>query len=310
MEIRQWGWVAAMAVFAGLPCCAQEPYTVTAKAYEVKLVFSASNHLGSAVDDLVQADLAVTDDGKPQHDITHFERRTSLPLRAGILVDTSRSMMDVAQRNQEIIRLFATKILRGESDQAFLSEFDFDRIGRADWTADPAVLEKASTQLGRGSGSRLGGTALYDSVYRTVREQFQAQPERTDGTANLLLLFSDGDDNVSHAFLRDVVDLCQATQTRIYVFSANPKAKSDDGEKHLRLLASLTGGRIFYDESPATALVDLRMIEADLRNSYVLAYKPSHLKQDGKFHALKLDAPAFDVAITTRGGYFAPGKAK
>ena len=172
------------------------------------------------------------------------------------------------------------------------------------------MLEKASGQLGRGASSRLGGTALYDSIYRTVREQFRDQPQRTDGTANLLLLFSDGDDNVSHSFLRDVVDLCQATQTRIYVFSAKPKARSNDGEKHLRLLASLTGGRIFYDESPATAIVDLRVIEANLRNSYVLACKPSHIKQDGKFHALKLEAPAFDVVITTRGGYFAPGKAK
>ena len=134
MVIRRWEGVAVMAVFASFPCCAQEPYTVTAKAYEVKLVFSASNHLGSAVDDLEQADLKVTDDGKPQHDITHFERRTSLPLRAGILVDMSRSMMNVAQRNRGIIQLFATKILRSESDQAFLSEFDFDRTSRADWT--------------------------------------------------------------------------------------------------------------------------------------------------------------------------------
>jgi hypothetical protein len=50
----------------------------------------------------------------------------------------------------------------------------------------------------------------------------------------------------------------------------------------------------------------LRVIEADLRNGYVLAYKPSRMKADGKFHALKVKVPGSAVVVTVRSGYFAP----
>jgi VWFA-related protein len=294
---------SALAGVAG----AQEPYVVVAKAYEVNLIFSAADFEGRPIEDLTVADMRLLDAGKAQLRITKFEHHESLPLRVGLVVDTSGSMLGAAMRsNQAIANLFATKVLRNASDRAFVTGFDFDQKLLVDWTNDAEVLRRSTMQLGSDAGSRMGGTALYDSVYRTVRDQFAHQPGLTAATANAVLLFSDGDDNVSHAYLKDVVNLCEATQTRIYVFSREAKSRSDSGEKNLRELAARTGGQVFYDEQPETALADLRKIEGALRNSYTIAYTPSNVKEDGKFHAISLTSPTRGGVVTTRTGYYAP----
>ena len=285
----------------------QEPYVVSAKAYEVNLIFSAADFDGHPIDDLTFADMRLLDAGKPQQRITKFEHRAGLSLRVGIVVDTSRSMLGEAlKNNQSIATLFATRILRNSSDQAFVTGFDFDHKLMADWTNDPEVLRQSTMRLGQDASSRMGGTAIYDSVYRTVREQFAHRPELTSGTANAVLLFSDGYDNISHAYLKDVVDLCEATQTRIYVFSEFAKSRSDAGQKNLSELTARTGGQIFYNDKPANALADLRKMEGGLRNSYMLAYRPSSVKEDGKFHTIALSSPTRGGVVTTKTGYYAP----
>ncbi len=301
-------WIAlAASAVAGQCQAADTPFLFRVNTYEVNLVFSAADFEGHPIDDLTLADIKLTDSGKVQQRVTKFEHHASLPLRVGIVVDTSRSMLGEAmRRNHAIATLFAAKVLRNGTDEAFVTGFDFDRKLLTDWTSDPDLLHDAMTRLGKDAASRLGGTAIYDSLYRTVHEQFGLQLEKTAGKANAVLLFSDGDDNVSHAYLQDVVNLCQTTQTRIYVFSDQAKSHFDHGEKNLRELAARTGGQIFYEERPAKALADLRAIEASLRDSYFLAYQPSNVKEDGKFHPISLKSPTRGGLITTRSGYYAP----
>ncbi|HTD95378.1 MAG TPA: VWA domain-containing protein [Edaphobacter sp.] len=299
-------------LLCGLPTIAARPqspqpaYTIPVSVYEVNLIFSASDFEGIPIEDLTLSDLRLLDNGKQQRQILKFEHRTGLPLRAGIVVDTSRSMLGALRRNRLITAVFASKILRSSSDQSFVLGFDFEAKLLHDWTSNADDLQMAMHQLGQDAKSRLGGSAVYDSVYRAVRDQFARQPSLTTGTGNLILLFSDGGDNASHAYLQDVVDICQQTHTTIYVFSDSSKSRFDTGQKNLRELAARTGGRIFYDEDPVNALKDLRTIESELRNSYLIAYKPSSVKPDGKFHSINLTSPTRGGIITTRSGYYAP----
>ena len=249
--------------------------------------------------------MRLLDDGKRQKKIVKFEHRTDLPLRAGIVVDTSGSMMGHLSRNQQITGLFAEKILRSASDRSFVMGFDFEQKLLQDWTAKSEELRAASLQLGNDAGSRAGGTALYDSVYIAVRDEFANKNTSSTGTANVLLVFSDGEDNRSHARLQDVVDICQQTNSRIYVFYGSSKSMFGEGQKNLRDLATGTGGRVFYDDDAAHALNDLRIIENDLRNNYLIVYKPSNIKDDGKFHAISFNSPTRGGVITTRSGYYA-----
>ena len=104
------------------------------------------------------------------------------------------------------------------------------------------------------------GTAIYDSVYIAVRDQIAKKPEQTTRTANVILLFSDGVDNASHARLQDVMDICQQTNSRIYVFTVESKSHFGEGQKNLRDLVAGTGGRVFYNDDGAHALNDLALL--------------------------------------------------
>ena len=281
-------------------------YTLPVRVDEVSVVFSASDFEGRPIDDLTLADMRLLDNGKRQTKILKFEHRTELPLRAGILVDVSNSMQGEMHRTQMITGLFSGKILRSKSDQAFVMSFGRAQKLLQDWTSHGDELHDASLRLTEKWNGVGMGTAIYDSVYIAVRDQIAKKPELTTGTANVILLFSDGVDNASHARLQDVMDICQQTNSRIYVFYGESKSHFGEGQKNLRDLVAGTGGRVFYNDDGAHALNDLRIIENDLRNNYLIAYKPSNLKDDGKFHAIRLTSPNRGGEIVTRSGYYAP----
>ena len=284
----------------------QGGYTLPVRVDEVNVVFSASDFEGRPISDLQLSDMRLLDNGKLQTKIVKFEHRTELPLRAGFLVDISGSMGSENPRTQMITRLFAEKILRLKSDRAFVMRFAGMQKMMQDWTGSADELRGASPLVGTNWSSLGISTALYDSVYIAVRDQYAKKPELTTGTANVILLFSDGVDDASHARLQDVMDICQQTYTRVYVFYGQPRSHFGEGQKNLRELAAGTGGRVFYNDDAAHALNDLHVMENDLRNNYLIAYRPSHLKDDGKFHAISLTSPTRGGVITTRSGYYAP----
>ncbi len=259
---------------------------------------------GRPINDLELSDMRLLDDGKRQKKILKFEHRTDLPLRAGILVDVSGSMAGDYPFLQLATNLFAERILHSNSDQAFMMRFASMQKMVQDWTNSADALRAANDSHWSSLGLK---TAIYDAVYIAVRDQIAKQAVNT---ANVILLFSDGVDDASHARLEDVMDICQQTNSRIYVFYYGSKSRFDDGQKNLRDLAAGTGGRVFYDDDAAHALNNLRIIENDLRNNYLIVYKPSNIKDDGKFHAISLSSPTRGGVITTRSGYYAPTRVK
>lgn len=289
--------VASVPVESGQPV-----YTLPVRVDEVNVVFSASDFNGRPINDLELSDMRLLDDRKQQKKIVKFEHRTDLPLRAGILLDVSGSMAGDHPFLQLATNLFAERILRSNSDQAFMMRFASMQKMVQDWTNSADALRAANNSHWSSLGLK---TAIYDAVYIAVRDQFAKQAVNTTGTANVILLFSDGVDDASHARLEDVMDICQQTNSRIYVFYYGSKSRFDDGQKNLRDLAAGTGGRVFYDDDAVHALNNLRIIENDLRNNYLMVYKPSNIKDDGKFHAISLTSPTRGGVITTRSGYYA-----
>ena len=148
------------------------------------------------------------------------------------------------------------------------------------------------------------GTAIFDAVYRACFNEFGHVDFK--GSGNLILLFSDGEDNASRASLSEAVTACQHTSTTIYVF--RPKLDgSSSGSRTLRELAEQTGGRVFPADASAQEVdLDLATIEANLRNQYRLIYRPLDLKHDGAFHSVALVPPERVSSVTVRSGYYAP----
>jgi Ca-activated chloride channel family protein len=142
-------------------------------------------------------------------------------------------------------------------------------------------------------------------VYTACRDQFSRNLSTQQRTGNFILLFSDGVDNFSHARLEDALNKCQQTHTAIYVFSDASKPSHNSGQKVLQELAAASGGRIFYDQGSQALLDDLRLIEGDLRNDYLIVYKPARLKPDGSFHRIRLYCKKTDATVHAKTGYYA-----
>ena len=70
---------------------------------------------------------------------------------------------------------------------------------------------------------------------------------QSNATGNFILLFSDGVDDDSHAYLSEAVDMCQRSRTAIYAFGNSGKSRFSAGQKTLEELAGKTGGRVFYN---------------------------------------------------------------
>jgi Ca-activated chloride channel homolog len=282
---------------------AVDPYTLNVAVDEVSVTFHAADFYGIPMDDLKLEDLRVLDNGKRPRKLVSLEAHKNLPVRFGILMDTSRSMLGYLRRNQAIANEYLTELLHKDTDSAFLMRFDSESKVLQDWTGDTDALASTLHNVGSDHASRLGGTALFDSIYKACRDQFGTKDPLA---GNFILLFTDGIDNASHARLEDDIDICQKANVAIYIFSTEPKTLfSDDGQKTLNKLATQTGGTIFYDQTRETILNDLRIIDANLRSQYRLVYKPQKLKRDDSFHHIKLDSPARGGVISTRSGYYA-----
>jgi VWFA-related protein len=221
-------------------------------------------------------------------------------------MDTSESMDDHLRGNQAISIQYAQRLLRQQTDQAFVMEFGYQSKITQPWTSDPVALAASIRIVTQGAENPIGGTALFDTLHRACFYQFGKIDHA--GSGNFILLFSDGEDNASHVSLQAVVDVCQRNNTAIYAFRADPASGlAYTGPKTLLELAAETGGRVFRDNGSAAEIYDdLRTIEGDLRNQYQLIYRPAELKHDGSFHGIALLGPDRVSSITVRTGYYAP----
>jgi VWFA-related protein len=269
---------------------------------EVNLLFSAMDADGLPLNDLKMSELEILENGKPPAKIFEFHVQQDFPMRAGILIDTSKSMEQQIARNKSISSKFTQLILRQKTDQAFIMDFGSIWEITQPWTSDPLALSYGIQKVSNARVNPGGGTSINDTLFRTCLYEFGKINHAASG--NFILLFSDGEDNHSFTELQDVVDTCQRSHTAIYAFY--PQADSI-GTRTLAQLTSETGGRLFNeDESDTEIEKNLRLIESDLRNQYSVSYKPVDLKHDGSFHQIAIKAPARVQSVFVRSGYYAP----
>ncbi len=283
----------------GLTCLlsAQQPEPIRVEVEAVNVLVAVTDKNGRFITDLQADRFEIFDNGKRQT-ITNFSQESNLPLRIGLLVDTSasvRTKLDFEVRS-------ATNFLRSvmkPGDQTLLVEFDRAISLLSDFSSSPADIAEQMKRLRAG-----GGTALLDAVFTVSRDKM------TDPTArNTIVILSDGADRDSQKSLREAVEMAQRAGVIIYAIGTNKFGASGDsgGEKMLEELAEKTGGRAFFPYSPELLEDAFRMIDAELRGQYSLTFVPAGGKRDGKFHKLKVKLKK-DKGLTVRHrpGYFAP----
>ena len=275
-------------------------YTITVPVNEVYLEFAVTDKHGHFIRNLQQNQFALLDDHKAPAQVYSFTQQTNLPLRVGILIDTSTSIRQRFQFEQQAATAFLLEILRPQSDKGFVEGFDVVPDYKQDWTNNIDALTEGVRNLRSG-----GGTALYDAVYSACRDKLLTSRGQ-EPVRKAIVLVSDGDDNQSHAYLEDAIKECQRAETIIYAISTDVSPTRDRGDEVLEKMAIATGGKAFFPPRIEDMGTSFGEIQEELRSQYALVYKPADFNANGAFRPIYLYCLDRRFTVRVREGYFAP----
>jgi len=204
-------------------------------AVEVKTVSvlaTVRDKHGKIISNLTKDDFQLDEDGRPQT-INYFAHETDMPLRLGLLIDTSLSQRRVLDQERTASYSFLDHLLREDKDAAFVIHFDREVELLEDFTPSrpklQAALQKLSTPQfdgggstsgggngnggggSRGRGSHGAGTLLYDAIFLASDELMGKQQGR-----KALIILSDGVDHGSKETMAEAIATAQRSDTIIY----------------------------------------------------------------------------------------------
>ena len=210
-------------------------WTIRKVVDEVAVFFGVTSG-GHSVSDLVAGDIKVLDDSKPPEKVLQFTSQSKLPLRLGVLIDTSGSVHERFSFEKHAAAKFLQQMLSNPSDLGFVSGFAGATTVTQDFTADHDKLAAGVNQLTNG-----GGTALFDAVSFACWK-LAAYPEH-ERVARVLVVLTDGEDNASHSSLRQTIRDEEATGVTVYAISTKESGgDKTDADKVLQVLAERSGG--------------------------------------------------------------------
>ena len=282
------------------PIQADEPTRIQVDVTRVNMLFTVTDKKGRFVTDLTKDDFEVIEGKKPQV-IQEFAAESDLPLRLGILVDTSNSIRTRFKFEQEAAVEFINNVVRTTQDRAMVVSFDTKAELVADLMTDTERLSTAIRNLRPG-----GGTAFYDAIYFSCRDKLsQDQPKHKFRRA--IIMVTDGEDNQSTYTRDQALEAAQKADVVLYTISTNDSKIESDGDKVLRYFAAETGGRAFFPFRVEDLEQSFENIANELRHQYDLSYKPEPLKTDGLFHTVEVRVKGRrDLVVHVRKGYYAP----
>lgn len=278
---------------------ADTPFKLNVRANLVNLVFTVTDKNGRFKKDLKRSDFGLLDDGRPPSAVIAFTQQTNLPLRIGIMLDTSSSIRTRFKFEQDAAQDFFAQVLKPR-DRAFVEGFDIQLALTQDYTANGELLNTGIRKLRPG-----GGTALFDSLYQTCHDQMLTLRDDFD-VRKVIIMVSDGDDNYSRAGMTDAIKMCQRAETIVYTISTDTSPTRGRGSEVLKTISENTGGQAFFPTRLEEVSVGFKNIEEELRSQYSLEYRPADFKLDGSFRTIYLQSTNPRLYhVRAKRGYFA-----
>jgi VWFA-related protein len=286
----------------------------------VDVLFTVLDRRNKLVASLEKQDFQVFDDNVLQ-DIRYFSKQSDLPLRIGMLLDTSNSIRDRLKFEQDAANNFLFSVLRPRKDEAFVMTFDDEPQVIQNFTNDTGALRDQILRTRSG-----GGTAVYDAIYEACEKELSHPPrppgDQPDVVRRVMILISDGEDNLSTHTRSEAIEMAQRTSVVIYSISTstqwitieepnkehsgNRKYHLTEGDQILKSVAEETGGRVFFPYHVDDLDQSFQDIGEELRNQYSLAYNPTNHALDGRYHKIRVDTPEHKgYQVRARRGYYA-----
>jgi len=224
------------------------------------------------------------------------------PVSIGIIFDLSGSMTNKLLRARDSIIEFLHTA--NPQDEFFVIGFNDRPELIEDFTSSVDDIEARLMSVRAGKR-----TALLDAIYFGVNKMKQAKNER-----KALLIVSDGGDNRSRYTENEVRNIIRESDTQIFSigifdqYAATPEERT--GPVLLNDVSEETGGQLYRVDDIADMGDIATKISAELRNEYVIGYRPDDARKDGKWRKVRvrLDPPAGlpPLTVHARTGYYAP----
>jgi Ca-activated chloride channel homolog len=278
----------------------QPSWTIRKTVDETALFFSVSSH-GHMISNLDLSNIQLRDNGKPPERIIQFLPQSKLPLRLGLLIDTSGSVQERFNFEKHAAEKFLEQVLNGTTDLAFVVGFNNNTVVTQDFSADTEKLDTGIEGL-----KNAGGTALFDAVWFACWK-LAAYPEQ-QRVARVVVVLTDGEDNSSHRSLKQVLRDAEDAGVTIYPVSTREiSGPKTDADGILDALAERTGGESLFPGDALSLNKALNQLHELIRSRYLLAYKPAEFEPNGHYRPIAITAEKDGkrLRVHTRKGYYA-----
>jgi len=261
---------------------------------------TVTDPMNRLVTGLEKEDFQVYENNKEQR--IHSFAAEDAPVSIGIIFDLSGSMTSKLIRARESILQFIKTA--NPQDEFFVIGFNDRPELIEDFTNSVEDIQARLATVR--SGHR---TALLDAIYFGVAKMRDARHER-----KALLVVSDGGDNRSRYTEGEVRSQVREADVEIYsigIFDPYaPTPEERTGPQLLEDICDVTGGRLFRVDDMDEMGDIAEKISTELRNQYVIGYRPGDLTRDGKWRKVKVKVnppPGLPpLTIYARTGYYAP----
>jgi len=246
------------------------------------------------VEGLREVDFEVLEDGVKQT-VSHFALQKELPIRMGLVLDTSGSMEKTLPEVQRVVISFLRNLLQPR-DRAYILAFSERPSLIEGFTADFKSLERALVGL-----KADGETALYDA---SVYGLFQFSGVR--GRKSMVVL-TDGEDNASRMDFDTALDYAKRSGVTIYTVGIDLPITKIGIRSQLTRIARTTGGDAFFLPRGAALEPVYARIDRELRSQYLLAYTSTSETPPDVFRKITVKVSRPKVEVRTISGYYPGG---
>ncbi len=253
----------------------------------VQVTVTVSDGRGKFIPGLPQSAFRVFEDNRVQT-ITHFASE-DVPLELLVAIDISGSMSPAMPKLKTAVKEFLSAV--PPQDKVTLLGFNDSIFTLTRKATDQAERAKAVDRL-----APWGSTALYDVILRGV-EMLGRQTGR-----KALVVFTDGEDQGSHATLNDVERRLQSSDTTLYMIGQGRGVTLESLKRVMERLVLPTGGRALFTDSVDELHAAFGDLLDELSNQYLLGYSSSNDKRDDAWRRIRVDVDGHHD-VRARQGY-------
>lgn len=274
----------------------------------INLLATVRNKKGELIQNLSEEDFQLSETGKPQK-IRYFAQQSDLPLRLGLLIDTSISQEKVIPAERAAAYRFLNRVVREEVDKMFLIQFDTLARVRLGFSDSRSQLEATLNDIDtptrkelRASGGT--GTAYFDAI-ASGSELMKSETGR-----KALIVLSDGVDSSSDHTLPMAIERALRADTIVYsIYFTDPGfysygAGMPDGRAIMSRMAKETGGGFFEVSKKQPIDQIFATIEQELRSQYSIGYVSDIPVGYPAFRKIQLATKQKGLIVQTRDGYW------